>query len=88
MKYFQALAIITFSIVIGTGTALAAGYDRYDRKSLNQTRFRSAKQNHAGGWSSFKKTIYLDKIPSALDEIALSFQDFLGQFGLKLKEPR
>jgi len=89
MKFFRALAIIVFTIVIATGTALAAGgHDRYDRKSSIRIHSRSAKQNHADGWSSFKKATYLDKIPSALDEIALSFQDFLGQFGLKLKKPR
>jgi hypothetical protein len=88
MKYFRALAVIVFSLVIATGTPLAAGHDRNDHRSLNQTHSRSAKQSQAEGWSSFKKATYLDKIPSALDEIALSFHDFLGQFGLKLKKPR
>ncbi len=88
MKYFRAVAIIAFSIVIGTGAALAAGHGGYDRKSSNKNHSRSAKRSHAEGWSSFKKATCLDKMPSALDEIALSFEDVLGQFGLILKKPR
>jgi|GEM_PF-6717767 len=88
MKYFRALVTIAFSLVIGTGTTLAAGYDRYDRKSSNQTHYKTARHSRADGWSSFYKATYSDKIPSALDEMALSFSDFLGQFGLKLKKPR
>lgn len=88
MKSFGALVIVAFTIVLGTGTPLAAGYDRYDRKSSNQTHYKTTKHSRADGWSSFNKATYLDKIPSALDEMALSFRDFLGQFGLKLQKPR
>ena len=88
MKYFRALAIIAFTIVIGTGTPLAAGYYRYDRKSSHHYHSKAAKRSCADGWRSFEKATSLDKIPSALDQIALSFRDLLGQFGLKLKKPR
>ncbi len=88
MKYFRAFAVIAFSLVIGTGTPLAAGYDRCDRKSSNQIHSKVTKRGHADAWSSLKKATYLDKVPSALDEIALSARDLFGQFGLKLKEPR
>ncbi len=88
MKYFQPLVIIAFTVVIGAGSPLAAGYDRYHLKSSNQNYSKVTKKSHADGWSSFKKATYLDKIPSALDETAFFVRDFLGQFGLKLKKPR
>jgi hypothetical protein len=86
MKYFRALVIIAFTVVIGTGTPLA-GHDRHDMKSSNQTHSKAAKQSYGDGWSSFKKATYLDKIPSTLDEIAFFVRDFLGQFGVELKKP-
>jgi hypothetical protein len=87
MRYFRALVVIAFTVVIGAGAASAAGYDRYDLKSSNQTHSKAAKQNFGDGWSSLKKAAYLDKIPSAIDEVAFFIRDFLGQFGLKLKRP-
>jgi hypothetical protein len=88
MKYFRALVIIAFIIAFGTELSLAAGHYRHHLKSSNHRYSKATKQSCADGWSSFEKATYLDKIPSVLDQLALSFRDFLGQFGLKLKQPR
>ena len=73
MKTFvRLLVVVTLALIIAAGNAFAVGYERIPVKNPRPVKVRSSQFQIPGGWAAVKKATFVDKIPGAVDNAAMT----------------
>ena len=83
---FRVMAIVTLMLLMAAGSALAVGYDRYERGYRRGLGPQRVAHTSASLWDTVRKGSMVEKVPGVLDRAALALKDVLSQFGLVQKK--
>jgi hypothetical protein len=78
----KAMVIAVMVVLVGTGSALAVGYDRYVVNGPSQVGYDDKAGSYSDLEKALKKASLVEHYPKLLDEVAFTVKDILSQFGL------
>lgn len=84
----KAIMIAVMVVLVGTGSALAVGYERYVINGPSQGGYDDRAVSHASLEKALKKASFVEHYPKVLDEVAFTVKDILSQFGLVDRQSR
>jgi hypothetical protein len=79
------LAVVLIGSFVGTQTALAVGYERYEVSASEPVESKSVGQSSQNLYKAIQNATFMEKYPAMIDEVALFVKDVLSQFGLENK---
>ncbi len=82
------LAVFALAMCFASGTALAVGYERIPVRNVRPVKVHPIQSYVPHGWAAVKKASFVDKIPVAIDDAAMTVKGLLSQFGLTGKNAR
>lgn len=82
----KVMVIAVVVVLIGTGSALAVGYERYVVNGSPQGVYGDKARTCASLERALKKASFVEHYPKVLDEVAFTIKDILSQFGLVDKQ--
>jgi hypothetical protein len=82
----KVMVIAVVVVLIGTGSALAVGYERYVVNGSPQGVSGDKARTCVSLERALKKASFVEHYPKVLDEVAFTIKDILSQFGLVDKQ--
>jgi hypothetical protein len=80
--------VVVLALIVATANAFAVGYQRIPVKNPRPVKVHSSRVYTPGGWAAVKKPTFVEKIPGAIDNAAMTVKGLLTQFGLPLQHRR
>ncbi|MEJ2715758.1 MAG: hypothetical protein P8182_01255 [Deltaproteobacteria bacterium] len=78
----KAMMIAIMLVLVGTGSALAVGYERYFINGPSPVGHSNKAATCRNLENALKKASLVEQYPKVLDEVAFTVKDILSQFGL------
>jgi hypothetical protein len=87
-SFLRLVAVFALTMCFVAGSALAVGYERIPVRNTRPVKVHPIHSYVPHGWASVKKASFVDKIPVAIDDAAMTVKGLLSQFGLTGKNAR
>jgi hypothetical protein len=87
-SFVRLFVVVVLALFVAAGNALAVGYERIPVTNPRPVKVRPSQSFAPSGWATVKKATFVEKIPGAIDDAAMTVKGLLGQFGLTLQNRR